>query len=274
MKKKKLMFLIIVCMMMFFVFGCSNEIDEKPTDVLASVTQYNNDTISYRLSYKSDDRGNLTEEWIHYPEENKKERGILRYKWEYDKRNNKILEIEYDYTFGNSITRYEYDKDGKLIKEVFLHADIDEDGHEKNIEERGWIDIEYDEEERIIKKTKFNSYGELDHWLEYEYEHNEEVNMRKEIRFYPGSFNGTVLHIWGYDSSGNVLSQINYEYEDTFSWYEYYYDDNGNKINEIFFDKYGERMYYTDYVYNDKEKLIKETTYIFGGTVTREYEYK
>lgn len=117
---------------------------------------------------------------------------------------------------GEVIENYELDSNGNIIKE--------------NYPEGGGVTYEYDDQNRLIKKTIFNSDGTVASITEY----NEDGNM---ILL---ALDETSKNEYAYDEKGNIISDIMYMGEEIIIITEYKneYDENGNLIKAIMGTKF------------------------------------
>ncbi len=218
------------------------------------------------------------------------ESGELAGKMDYTYKKNQLIGIT-GYTpdgsvFGNLIVQ-NYDKMGNVIESYREMID----GEEKTIRDRKtW---EYDKKGRKIKHTR---YREGDPLIIYQYEHDQEGNMTKEIAMLPdgtidsetvnvyeagnhieqnGYFNGKLNYKWlyKYDEKGNRI-EFGHTGADGVVYKKtvYTYDENGNKIQELEYrDGVGGTK--TTFEYDDHRNLIREVQLTGSGEVIQTISY-
>ncbi|KAH9510115.1 hypothetical protein Btru_043506 [Bulinus truncatus] len=141
----------------------------------------------------------------------------------------------------------------------------------------GKYTYEYDEQGRVIKKTRIGADG--DDGSEYEYEYDEHGNLIKERKKKgnkPGDEDKEYEYV--YDKDGKLIKKIRKGKggDDSGSEYEYEYDEHGNIIKEKRKGKKpGEEDKEYEYVYDKDGKLIKKIRKGKGGDDEgSEYEYE
>ena len=106
---------------------------------------------------------------------------------------------------------------------------------------------EYDDSEKLIKSTQYNSDGSIGYWYIYEYSEN----SMTETRF---NADGTPWNEWvyEYDASGRTVKSSSYSYYSDGTrhlgfWTEYAYDAAGNTIKSItYWVEYNTYYYYDE----------------------------
>lgn len=185
-----------------------------------------NGSLSYRISYKYDNTGNILEETFYNSASNVWAR---RETYKYDNKNNKIEWIDYlsDGTIslrsthkynegGNEIEQNRYSSDGSLLdKWIFKH---DEKGNVIELydyEPDGSLDRtflkQYDEKGNKIEVSIYR-FGKLiskETWI-----YDEKGNIIDQTELGP---NGSLIQKYTYknefDNNGNWIKQISYEYD-------------------------------------------------------------
>lgn len=131
--------------------------------------------------------------------------------------------------------RYTYDADGNLTREetVFPDGSI------------GDFTVYQYEDGRLVKEEKYMNADTL-MWL-YGYEYDREGRLiRKNYNDAPSlsTHQYTMWHIYGYDEKDRVIRETGYGFnspngDGIIDDYECFYDENGCKVKEIFYDTYG-----------------------------------
>ncbi|XP_055882530.1 uncharacterized protein LOC106061672 isoform X1 [Biomphalaria glabrata] len=142
----------------------------------------------------------------------------------------------------------------------------------------GKYTYEYDEQGRVIKKTRIGAGGD-DSGSEYEYEYDEHgnlINERKKKGNKPGDGDEEFEYV--YDKDGKLIKKIRKGKggDDSGSEYEYEYDEHGNIIKEKRKGKKpGEEDKEYEYIYDKDGKLIKKVRKGKGDDDEgSEYEYE
>ena len=183
----------------------------------------------YEYEYNSNQKIKSTE---YYPD------GSLKNVIEYG--SNQIKIKESDYSQGGilySVT--EYSATGKKAKVTYYGAS-DSTGVKPVVNE-------YDDSEKLIKSTQYNSDGSIDYW--YIYEYSENSMTQTEFRA-----DGTPRDEWvyEYDASGRTVKSSNYSYYSDGTrhlgfWTEYAYDAVGNEIKHTtYWVEYNTYYYYDE----------------------------
>jgi hypothetical protein len=77
-----------------------------------------------------------------------------------------------------------------------------------------------------------------------------------------------------FDSKGNIVEEIEYEYSKVKKHLKYEYDEDGNKIKETELDALGKLSKVVEYKYDSDGRKIKETESNLSGKLTKITEYK
>lgn len=175
-----------------------------------------------------------------------------------------VQEVEYDDSGNLEVsTDFEYDEDGKKVKEYY--KDLDESDNVSVSAD--YALLENDENGNVIKRTEYSWDGIRGDW--YDYEYNGDLLIKEVDHAQTVGGNEDITTEYEYDKYGNVVkeitsweddgyvSQINYENTldennkviETVSHYEedgefcylikYKYDENGNLMNEEYYDESG-----------------------------------
>ena len=213
----------------------------KPSSVKVlsskTTTYHNKDGSSSVMYYEYDAMGNIKKEC------NRNEYGIniASTEYEYDSWR-RVTKITYN---GSSSSdswwkTYKYDDKGNVIEWESYYSSG------RNKYNYGSYSLEYDENDRLIKRKSDGKYGGSG-WEEYEY-----------------------------DDSGNLIKETAYELNSSIkSMHKYEYDKSGNMIKALYYEKESKLEYYYEYEYDSENKLLKETKYDNNGKVTDwiKYEY-
>ena len=170
---------------------------------------------------------------------------------------------------------------------------IEYDYENNNWNELDFINAQFDEKGNMIFEDRFDAENNLQYSYEYIYDDNDymiEVNGKRnregEVFYYNYIYDyderGNQIRGTGYDTEGNVISIYTAEYDEndnlikteeftegyTGSMYEANYDANNNLISEskyIAYEYKGEQKYQFEYrnefVYDERNNVIEETTY-------------
>ena len=160
-----------------------------------------------------------------------------------------------------------YDNDGYLLEET--HYDVSDKvvsykkinynaAHKITIEEMykesilsERIDYTYDDNNRLVKKEKFDGEGKIKEWMQYTYGKN---NLVQDEDWYKadGALNCKYIHV--YDNAQRLTEKQKYWGGGSLAQKEYYYyEDAGSNLKEIASEKYKNKESSFDYrfVYND-----------------------
>jgi len=179
---------------------------------------------------------------------------------------------------GDSISSYEYDMRGNLVKSIWTWQDqefIHENEYQYN--EKGYIltqdsffVFEYDKQGFVTKMT-----GDGEWFIEY----NQNKKPTKVTIFEDDELIFEML--WEYDRNGKILKETEIEYYDgeidelDISVFSYEYDNQGRIVRETETYQDGGGWSYT-YEYDSKNNIIKVIQYTNGKTTPHtqsEYEY-
>ena len=136
-------------------------------------------------------------------------------------------------------------------------------------------DIEYDDTGRISKAVYFSD-GSPYYFVEYEYNQNGKLIQSRGYEQDPSENSAAKPH-WchdhTYDSNGNRVSLICYEYQRESIRYEYSYDANGNMLTKYVLDsKFGAHKSYYTYDADGKLKQAMDTQKGSAAWIT-DYQY-
>ncbi len=183
------------------------------------------------------------------------------------------------------ITVTEYTYENEAWKELdYIHAEYDNKGnvlHEQRETVEGTIQFDYrytyDDKNNLQQINGIRLRNGVNVDYNYEYIYDEAGNQIEGIRYDKA---GHVLSRYKaeYDEEGNFLLGINYVDNAPTSKYEAEYDEKGRLIIEKRYTGYsykGEEgyqlEYQLEYVYDDKDNVIKESR--FDGYLEPEYRY-
>ena len=181
-----------------------------------------------------------------------------------------ILEsITYDQV-GNAISTYDtstgngfqwdcqYDENRNLIKVI----------NTKNYRSGDWYEYGYDEKGRRIREAHYFADGRCVYDLEYAYD--EKGNQLSRVDHEDGT---PVLEIENeYDDQGNLICKTDYTNQERHK-YIYEYDNRGNMLSQIYYNKNGTVTSSYSYTYDDRGNLLCEIYYSSDGTINRKFQY-
>lgn len=182
----------------------------------------------------------------------------------YDADGNVIEFNAMDSTGNGSKTRYFYDSNGNMTKEV---ETIFYDGE---IDSVNTLEYVYDENNYLIKKYDIDSLGEKETYI---YENNIYGDVIKEFYLYEGGtsiYERTTLYDYEYDENGNMLKKYSISDGSYYLVCEYAYDDKGRMI---MYDEKGMNGYRMEYIYDSKGNKIEEIYTQNGNISTCVYTY-
>jgi len=139
--------------------------------------------------------------------------------WTYDEKGNELTKKSYYEGELNAIYSYEYDDQGRLIKDRW--EDVESDPSESSWSQNEFI---YDANGNRHYKSVTRSDGDN---LSYEHEYNEAGNVIKMTR----TEDGKVTMVRTYDAAGNLLTS-DFTGEDRCEKIAFTYDDFGNRMSE------------------------------------------
>ncbi len=166
---------------------------------------------------------------------------VSRDEYEYDDKNRLKLAVHYidDINLKHWET-YEYDADGRLIREDFWY-----DG-DKN--PRRSIVSEYDENGNVKVDKGYNHDGDTEPYEYTEYEYDE--NGRKITEHYENKADYSNTTAYTYDDRGNILT-LDMEYHDFYNKIIYAYDEKNRCISEKGIRRDGTVVFNAEYEYED-----------------------
>ena len=223
------------------------------------------------------------------------EKQRIRTEYEYDSKNNLIIETEYNSNDDVTLMiENVYDSQNNLIKEERFEGDgvdirefeYNENGDVTNIYRSGSEQNRYLECEKeynqgeLTKETYYFEGGSIDYYIEYTYQND---LLIKESNFDASPLmekNNEKATVYEYDEQGNMISKSTYHpmadpnMEDCDSE-EYKYDDDGNVIECIKRNSWGISSW-KDFEFDNKGNEIKEIMRSSEGniawTIEREYD--
>lgn len=176
----------------------------------------------------------------------------------YDEKGNLIRTNEYYFDDMEFYTEYEYDDEGKVVKEKVVAGDMsgtleytyDENGNQILEISRtpvgdGSIESSYDRNGNLIKRVIKNEKGDVESTEEYEYDDND--NKVKYV-LTTDVYTDTTEYIY---EGSNLVREVNYDEEGEQAAIDYEYDGNnnlvkitesgylGNTVTENEYDEYG-----------------------------------
>ena len=210
-----------------------------------------------------------------------------------------LLLIEKDYNTGER-EYFEYDDFGNLIKSTYIQYWGENDHGE--YEEKLVTEYKYEKgnclekiDTKIITDTS-NNDQEIWDWeqlvMTYSYDSDgNPISSEGAFKHSEDDDDPSISYYsYQYDENGNLTveswySQYDYDFAQTYTngylipqEKHYMYDSNNNRIKEEFFDS-GELRWYRDYIYNEKNEMIKESEYQYDNTealspkLVHEYTY-
>ncbi len=206
--------------------------------------------LKYFNRYRFDKSGNLVEK-IKFGYDNKPDTKAL-----YKYNDGHLISIIEQKTTGKNdkVTHYYYDTKGKPKKVI-----------KKN--QRGDVEYEiiytYDNQDRIIKKEKKIpniSYSMVETFV-YHSKHPKPYVKNKKTRI------GTSKETYEYDAKNRLIKKSEYNaIGELFSYIQYAYDKEGNKISLDKFDEKGKKTYSEtyEYQYDSHHNWTKKITYKKG----------
>ncbi len=221
------------------------EIDYYSSGAVFSTTEYEYDDGGFRSREKQfDHKGQLTRT-IDYT---------------YNQRGEKAGASWYD---GQGVLQsaYEYGGNGQIAKES--------DYEEGNLERYSLY--EYDEQEKLTRKNRFDPDGTLRGYATYQY--GPEGNLAVESEF---SGEGRLSVVTEYNSEGRTSKRTNYDSDGNLeSYWEHEYDETGKNIKSSWYQADGSLKQYTVYEYDDQGNEGKISDYNGDDTLesyqTKEY---
>ena len=199
----------------------SERIFEYENEHLVKET-YQEDSFSFVTSY--DGQGNQESYVVYYENEVSYGDSFVN---EYDSARKLLCTQRYDYMTEElfSICRYEYDKAGNRIKEIYY------DSYDINtpVSEIIW---EYNEKNQLIKEYTYDSMAERYYKIEYEPDNNNKTTHYSSM----DGVEYIVIEEKEFDDHGNVKKWIQFDSitgEHNLIWkyrYEYQYDEDNNLI--------------------------------------------
>jgi hypothetical protein len=169
----------------------------------------------------------------------------------YNSDGNIIESISYRNDIVNSYILYKYDSDGNMIEEAWYYRDTLEDTHIYKYNSNGnMIEMIYYKKGLVVSKEnyEYDSKGNkidgvIEDWSGHQhivYKYDSDWNIIEESGYYEDtdlSYPSTYTHIYKYNSNGDMIEKSSY-YSDTLWNREIWkYDYNGNKIEEIVWNK-------------------------------------
>lgn len=239
-KNKKTTILLIICAIVLLFLIIFNVMaialivhNNKPNDcsingsfVTEEIHYDCNDNIISSINYIYDDNGNVKTEKYYI------ENGQLDYIVEYEYKKNRINNV------------YLYDANNELVeKAIYIYSDnLDQieyyssDGQDYEISYS--VNYKYDDNNNVTKEIKKDSSGALIEKNVYEYEYNEKKQIIKEADI--NIFEEKYTIEYEYEEDRLILETLRDEDDNIISIINYEYDNSGNNIKCIICDKLGD----------------------------------
>jgi len=183
--------------------------------------------------------------------------------YEYDANNNRTKRTNYSYGELSSEQSYEYDTEGRLVKETLLDYSF---GESKCV-----TLYEYNSEGLLSKESVTDDYWTLEYYYEYDEDKRRSVIHRKNVVVNDKLCEDTLEY--AYDAQGGYTVKYILEGQ---PYLIYEIDKNGSIVKEIRYKNGTENIveHTYDYQYDQDENLTKKITYN-DGTIQEilEYEY-
>lgn len=214
--------------------------------------EYEEGTRSVKTEYKYDDTNCITNQYI-YDEEGNLLRSAIE---ERDLNGNVISYTRYDES-GDITSREDitYNADGQELTRSCYEANFLNSGETTYI-----LENVYNENGELVKTIR-NEEGNFCTQVEYEYENGQRIHSKNYFS------DGTLFYEtdYVYDKEGNLLEENN-KYPETYigsyllsksgsGKTEYEYDENGNKVKELFF-KDGKFRESYEYEYDEYDNIL------------------
>ena len=213
--------------------------------------------------YEYDSNGNMTQMLQYDKYSDLSERTTFTY----DEKNNLTEQIDYDSSGNITMTRtYSYNDKGLLQKET-------QNGYQDYYGEptlyKGYTLYEYDDNDRLVKSTNYNSSGQkLYDWITT-YDDN---GNRTSLLQYLSSGQEYLGWCYTYDENGN-LTECKYRLESQeIERYIYTYDEAGQLIKMAPYS-YGHEGQPSTYTYDENGKLTTSSVLDLYGTVRERTDY-
>jgi hypothetical protein len=149
-----------------------------------------------------------------------------------------------------------------------------------------WMEYAYNADGNKTTETTYSSEGVMS-WEVYEYDADGN-QIKLSVYSHPDSYlllgeetsDEEVLVEWRdfqYDDTGKQIKVTPHNADGSVdTWWEYLYDDKGNRVKEVHFSTYDEPeapMYWTEYEYDEHGEKTKETIYNFDGSISHTTAY-
>ena len=163
----------------------------------------------------------------------------------------------------SSITEFEYDSFGNLIKQT-------RDGGAG-----GWTEYEYDATNRLIKETSFKNDSSISSWSEYEYDTSGHCIRKNSHNAVRDGFQNPWTE-YEYDADGHCTKEIPFNEDGSVSgtWTEYQYDSEGRMVKRLLYTSSNtEPSYIEESYYNEAGDAVKDILFDSAGNITSWKEY-
>lgn len=215
---------------------------------IREIDYYNRGAVSFTTEYEYDGGGFRSRE-KQFDYEGQLTRTI---DYTYNQRGKKEVESQYD---GQGVLQFtsEYGENGKIAKE----SDFEEGKLDR------YFLYEYDEQENLTRKNRFDPDGTLSGYATYQYD--PEGNQIVTSNF---SGEGRLSEVTEYNSEGRTSKRTNYDTDGNLEdYWEYEYDETGKEIKSSWYQADGSLKQYTVYEYDDQGNEVKSSDYNGDGTL-------
>lgn len=255
--------------------------------ILSESEYYQNSKLCSETTYTYDEAGRITEKLTVYPEDQTSEKVVHVF-------NEAGQELEEGQYYGDELferVMYTRNEQGEIVTQLRLNG-------EGELVER--YEIEYDEENRLLRQMVFSVADEPDQIIEYFYdglgqcireEHHYPTEERVEINTFTYNEQGKKVRSEITDAAGELLGYVNVEYDDDSRPTHYESESYGynytHLINQITYDEQGrvqENEYYDVKnslllskeiaVYNEYGLLSEEETYELNASSAKKTHYR
>lgn len=183
--------------------------------------------------------------------------------YEYDANNNRIKRTKFSYGELSSEWSYEYDTEGRIVKETWLDHSY---GNYKSV-----TSYEYNSEGLLSKRSVADNYWTEEYYYEYDEDKRRSVVHRKNVLINEKLCEDTLEYT--YDAQGGYTVKYILEGQ---PYLIYEIDKNGSIVKEISYKNDAENIvdYNYEYQYDQDENLTRKVTYSNGNIQEiLEYEY-
>ncbi len=305
-KKTGLLLFLLTALGTTSLYGCSNQKEAETTESETAGTmqeeekkeEEKEEIYSYKLENQYDFDGSFWDknEYVYDDNEN------LIEKRTYSENNSLIRRIAYEYNeMEDEIKATTYNAEGNVVTCTETELSYDENGNctEKIVRKDGvpeeWAEMEYDGNDKIVKKITFEPDGTIFYTAEYEYNENgdllressnyengekyymkemtydESGSTKKETYYREGKVDGVYISV--YDENHN---QIRFEERDANNTCVYSavseYDEKGNEIKYTLYGQDNQIVCWHEYEYDEKGNDVKSTQYNNAGDMIECYQ--